>query len=170
MPWNPPVTSNLPANKVTVTTFDEIAENQVYLKERADVVDANQTVKTSDDVTFNSVTTVTVNATSIPTVNSTTINNSGNINPTTTSTLGSWNLTTTPIIIPRGIYSIRNITGSSPYSRIQMQTTPGTWTTIVNGGEVSVGSSSEGALVFSDGVNFRAYMNTSTGTMYYRRF
>lgn len=58
MAWTTPITSNNPANKVTVTTFDKIGANQVYLKERADTVDdrLGQSLNASDSPTFENVT------------------------------------------------------------------------------------------------------------------
>lgn len=59
MPWNVPVTDYLTTQKVLNTIFNDMGENDVYLKERADVVDSNinQGVKTTDSPTFNQITT-----------------------------------------------------------------------------------------------------------------
>lgn len=114
MPFTPQVTNNTPETKILDSTFNELAENDIYLKERADVVDNNQLVRTSDDVEFNKVTTPTADITTetvgtsnITTANIGTANISGAINPTTTPVESAGSTITTAgqtSAVPRGIY------------------------------------------------------------------
>jgi hypothetical protein len=93
----------------------------------------------------------------------------GAINPTTTPPLSSWALTTTPMIIPQGIYSIIHLQGATNFSRIEMQISGSVWVDLSIGGTGS-GTGTSGAIIFSDGINFRAVMFSGTGTMNYRKF
>ena len=57
MPFTEQATNNTAENKITEQIFNELAENDIYLKERADTVDENidQGVKTADTPTFEDV-------------------------------------------------------------------------------------------------------------------
>jgi len=95
---------------------------------------------------------------------------SSNLLPTPLPGDASWALTTTPTIIPRGIYSIEHITHSLSYSRIEMFVNGG-WAVISTGSHAQTFSATtNGDVIFSDGVNFRASMGTGSGTVYYRKF
>lgn len=89
------------------------------------------------------------------------------INPTTTSTLSSFSLTTTPQLIPRGIYSIVHSIGATIGSLIEMQTTPGVWVDVSKG---YTALQTNGDIIFSDGVNFRISVNSGAQTVSYRKF
>lgn len=96
-----------------------------------------------------------------------------NILPTASSTDGSWALTTTAMIIPRGIYHIKhNVVNTSDYTVLEMFS-GGSWLLISSGfsGSSTSVNSTNGDLVFSDGTNFRVKVATSgTYNMRYRKF
>ena len=112
----------------------------------------DQPVRTTDALTFGALTV------------------DGAINPTTTPPLSSFSLTTTPQLIPRGIYSIEHISSQTDYSFVEMQKTSGVWVTISSGNISTFGSATKGDIIFSDGSNFRVSIKLSTGTMSYRKF
>ena len=144
-----------PTDAVTFATVNTgQGANELY--------DMNQDVKTSDSVTFAVVVATTVVMTNASVAASLIVN--GSLLPTVASTLGSWSLTTTPMLIPRGIYSILNTNHAGGYSIIQMQTSSASWYTISNGLE------DDGELIFSDGTNFRIYVSNLDTTVYYRKF
>lgn len=93
----------------------------------------------------------------------------GAILPTTTAD-GSWALTTTPAVIPRGIYSIKHIVSTGLGHSIVEMFVNGLWQTFSDG-FVAVGASgTSGDVIISDGTNFRISIGSGTGTVYYRRF
>jgi len=110
-----------------------------------------------------------VKSTASPTFNNVTFN--GTILPATTQSDGSWALTTTPMTIPRGFYSIRFPTGSSVWAEVeQYSTVLSSWVLIARGYHNSVNSTSAfGVFVGSDGSNYRIKTNTGTTTVHWRK-
>ncbi|WP_286019133.1 hypothetical protein, partial [Candidatus Venteria ishoeyi] len=123
MPFTPQVTNNLPTAKITNTTMNVLAENDIYLKVRADLVDQDLTDGSTpnfENITLDGMTgtvegRIETNTADIATNSS---NFSSNIDqavktinaPTfagltlTTSNYSTWSASTTPLIISSGFY------------------------------------------------------------------
>jgi hypothetical protein len=191
MAWTPPITNYVASNKVLFSKFNEIGENEIYLKDRADVVDAfiDQDVKETASPTFVDVTTQAINTQTIDTgqgsvecypmnqgvrtsdsVTYDSITANGSILPTSSSVEGSISATTVGVIVPRGIYLIYNFVHATNYSQIQMNHSgTGGWGTL-SSGQTGTGATDLSYTLISDGTNFRVRMTTSTQSLFYRKF
>jgi hypothetical protein len=95
------------------------------------------------------------------------------LKPHTSQTEGSWSFTANgqTQIIPNGVYQILHFRGGATRSLVQSFIN-GSWQTISDGTTGTNNDGAHGALVFSDGVNYRVQWGTSTstaGTVYYRK-
>ena len=92
----------------------------------------------------------------------------GAILPTLSST-GSWSVTSTPIILSRGIYNVARLDGTSPnFAKIQVWIS-NLWRDIATGDNAS-SLGVNGTVVLSDGTNVRILSSAGSLTVYYQKY
>ena len=156
MAWITPFVNWIVGNIPTATDFNRIEGNEVYLKERADVVDAfiDQDVKAAASPTFGNanvignITTATITATGNTTTNGTATFN-GNQLPTSTPTSGTWSTTQ---VVPKGRYTYGRGVGSGTISVVQ------------SGVLVSL----ERGVILSDGINTTITMPAGHTVLFFK--
>ncbi len=167
--------TNTPATPVTNTLHNQIAANDAYFKDSPEMNNVtvtgtvtaptintgsgdianplDQAVKTTDSVTHAAGTFTGA------------VQIDGSLMPTSLGTSSSWNLTSSSFVIPRGIYMIKHVIGTTQYSIIEMLSVS-VWRAVSFGQT----NGDAGFFIFSDGTNVRARMQSGSGQMYYLKF
>ncbi len=159
--------TNTAATPVTNTLHNQIAANDAYFKDSPEmnkitvpIIDTgsgevtnalDQAVKTTDSITH------------VDGAFTGNVSIDGSILPTITPTTSNWTVTTTPQIIPRGVYILSGLSAGSGFAFVEFLE-GATWRVILGGNQVS------GGTILSDGTNVRVRRTVDTQPVYYMKF